>query len=70
MIVTITKNIFVCDMCGREYEGQKGDAVVPRDVFEFTVNLADGTKNIQICTFCQAKLNYALKEKDRVQRND
>lgn len=62
MIKTITKHIFACDMCGHEYVGSKGD-IVPKDVFEFTVNLADGAKNIQICPSCQAKLTYALKEK-------
>lgn len=63
MIVTITKNIFVCDMCRYEYGGQRGDPVVPKDVFEFTVNLEDGAKTVQICPTCQAKLKYALKEK-------
>ena len=62
MIKMITKKIFVCDMCGHEYEALIGDSV-PKDVFEFTVNLADGAKNIQICPACQAKLKYALKEK-------
>lgn len=56
MIKIITKMIFACDMCGHEYTGS-------RDVFEFTVNLADGAKNIQICPACQAKLRHALKDK-------
>lgn len=56
MIKTITKKIFVCDMCGHEYSGSK-------DLFEFTVNLEDGVKNIQICPSCQAKLKNALGDK-------
>lgn len=59
MIKTITKKIFVCDMCGDTSEGSRGE-LVQKDVFEFTVNLADGAKNIQICPICQAKLRNAL----------
>lgn len=62
MIKTITKKMFACDMCGREYTGSKTD-LVPKEVFEFTVNLEDGTRTIQICPACQAKLRLALKDK-------
>lgn len=62
MIKTITKKIFACDMCGHEYVGSKGD-LVPKDAFEFTINLSDGAKNVQICPACQAKLKNALKDK-------
>lgn len=36
MIKTVTKQIFVCDMCGHEYVGSNVD-LVPKDVFEFTI---------------------------------
>lgn len=62
MIKTITKQIFMCDMCGDEYVGSTGE-IVPKDVFEFTVNLEDGAKNVQICPACQAKLRTALEDK-------
>ncbi len=63
MIKIITKKIFVCDMCGHEeYLGSKGD-LVPKDVFEFTVDFVNGAKNVQICPACQAKLKNALDDK-------
>ena len=55
MIKIITKRLFVCDMCGHE--------LVPKDAFELAVNLEDGTKIIQICPGCQAKLRTALEDK-------
>lgn len=69
MIKTIIKKVCVCDMCGYTYgfndlkDGWDENTIIPKDVFEFTVNLEDGAKNIQICPTCQAKLRYALREK-------
>lgn len=69
MIKTIIKKVCVCDMCGYTYgfndlkDGWDENTIIPKDVFEFTVNLEDGAKNIQICPGCQAKLKNALKDK-------
>lgn len=61
MIKTVTKKVCICDMCGYTYGWSKTE-IVPKEVFEFTVNLADGAKNIQICPRCQVKLRSELKE--------
>jgi len=60
MIKTILKKVCVCDMCGYQYGWDK-EAVVPKEVFEFTVNLEDGVRTIQICPKCQVKLRRAFK---------
>ena len=61
MIKTITKKVCVCDMCGYQY-GWSKEAIVPKEVFEFTVNLEDGARTIQICPKCQVKLRRELEE--------
>lgn len=60
MIKTIIKKVCVCDMCGYQY-GWDNEAVVPKEVFEFTVKLEDGARTIQICPKCQVKLRRAFK---------
>lgn len=60
MIKKITKTICVCDMCGFEYGWNKNEAVVPKEVFGFIVNLETGGRTIQICPKCQVKLKDAL----------
>ena len=60
MIKTITKKVCVCDMCGYTY-GWNENEIVPKEVFEFRVNLEDGARTIQICPKCQVKLRRAFK---------
>lgn len=64
MIKTVTKHIFVCDMCGFEYTESARD-LIPKDAFEFMINLGDAAKNvkIQICPGCQRCLRNALDDK-------
>ena len=62
MIKTITKKVCICDMCGYQYNSEwNNEVVIPLEVFEFTVNLEDGARTIQICPKCQVKLRRALE---------